>query len=105
LIDTKIPRIGYDTGDFLRLKKVFRNMRFVGMHKYFRIFALEGGLFRLKSGWLLYNMLLLADSDRKCDKNPVRLLSHLLCYTGVTEGENNKSPSQNENFDEADDRK
>jgi hypothetical protein len=23
LIDTKIPRIGYDTGDFLRLKKVF----------------------------------------------------------------------------------
>ena len=75
------------------------------MHKYFRIFALEGGLFRLKSGWLLYNMLLLADSDRKCDKNPVRLLSHPLCYTGVTAGGNNKSPSQNEKFGEADGRK
>lgn len=97
MIDAKIPRIGYDTGDFLRLKKVFRNMRFVGMHKYFRIFALEGGLFRPKSGWILCNMLLLADSDKKCDKNPVRLLSHPLCYTGVIEGGNNKSPSQNGN--------
>ena len=67
------------------------------MHKYFRIFALEGGLFLLKSGWLLYNMLLLAASDRKCDKNSVRLLSHPLCYTGVTAGGNNKSPSQNGN--------
>jgi hypothetical protein len=53
----------------------------------------------------LCNMLLLAASDRKCDKNPVRLLSHSLCYTGVTAGGNNKSPSQNEKFGEADGRK
>ena len=75
------------------------------MHKDFRVFTLKGGIFRPKSGWLLCNMLLLEGSDKKCDKNPVRLLSHPLCYTGVTAGGNNKSPSQNEKFGEADSRK
>ena len=64
------------------------------MHKDFFIFAPNGAACRAKSSRFLCNVLFSAVSDRKCDKYPVRLLSHRLCYTGVTAGGNNKNPSQ-----------